>query len=208
MFGHRGCKAVVLLGLAATAGCLGPRRSDYRSSHPVAVVARSDQADQLWETIQEVLRRHRFRLDRVDRNAGVVTTMYETSQHLFEFWRHDVDTREDLWESTLNPIRRRVEVHLVGPDENTWRQLSVAVYKQRLSSPDRQFNSTGAVYQYFTDTLPSTTGQLSVTAEDDVWIDLGRDRAMQGHLLREMLDSAGVPIEPDASGDATAVKTP
>lgn len=193
--------------LLAAAGCLGPQRGDYRSTLPVSIAARSEAADRLWTTIQTTLRHHRFQLDRVDRGAGVVTTMYETSQDLFEFWRHDVDTREDLWESTLNPIRRRVEVRL-DRDVAGWSRVSVAVYKQRFSSPDRQFNSTGAVYQYFGDRLPSTTGQLRVTEKDETWYDVGRDPAMEDYFLRRILDSAGVPAESDAPGDARALKTP
>ena len=133
--------------------------------------------------------------------------MYETSQNFFEFWRHDVDTREDLWESTLNPIRRRVEVRL-GRDDAGWSRVSVAVYKQRFSSPDRQFNSTGALYQYFGDRLPTTTGQLRVTEKDETWYDVGRDPAMEDYFLRRILGSAGVPVESDAPSDASALKTP
>lgn len=193
--------------LLAAAGCLGPQRGDYRSALPVSIAARSEAADRLWTTIQETLRRHRFRLDRVDRGAGVVTTMYVTSQNLFEFWRHDVDTREDLWESTLNPIRRRVEVQL-DRDDADWSRVSVAVYKQRFSSPDRQFNSTGALYQYFGDRLPSTTGQIRVTEKDERWYDVGRDPAMEDYFLHKILESAMVPEVSDAPGDARALKTP
>lgn len=193
--------------LLASAGCLGPQRSDYLSTLPVSIDARSEAADGLWTTIQETLRHHRFQLDRVDRGAGVVTTMHATSQNLFEFWRHDVDTREDLWESTLNPIRRRVEVRL-DRDDAGWSRVSVAVYKQRFSSPDRQFNSTGALYQYFGDRLPSTTGQIRVTEKDETWYDVGRDPAMEEYFLRRILDSAMDPAESESPGDTSALKTP
>jgi hypothetical protein len=66
------------------------------------------------------------------------------------------------------------------------------VHKQRISSPDRQFNSTGAVYQYFGEVLPSTTGQERVTAADERWVDIGRDPAMEQYLLNSILNGAGV----------------
>ncbi len=181
--------SLALIGL--TVGCLGPRRDDYQSSQAVAIADPSPEADQLWEAAQETLRRHRFQLDRVDRRARTITTMPLTSQHLFEFWRHDVETGPDLWESTLNPLRRWVEVTVARGDDKTWNELAVAVHKERLSSPDRQFNSTGAAYQYFGDSLPSTEGIMRVTAEDDMWLDLGRDAAMEDYLLRDILERAG-----------------
>ena len=200
MFGGiRTIWALTLLA-AMSSGCLGPRRSDYVSVRQVAMPEASDQSEALWEAIQETLRRGRFRLDRVDRHAGVVTTMPETSQQFFEFWRHDVVTREDLWESTLNLIRRRVQVNLARTEDGLSGELGVAVYKERFSSPDRQFNSTGAAYQLFGDRLPSTTGQEKVTSADDRWLELGRDPAMEDYLLRAILNRAGMPVSPAPGG--------
>ncbi len=199
-----GCKiangpvAIILL-IGTAGGCLGPRRDDYRSSQAVAIADRSTEAGQFWDAIQETLRRHRFRLDRVDRRAGVITTFPVASQHLFEVWRHDVNTWSDLWESTLNPLRRWVEVSVTRGEGNAWKELAVVVHKERLSSPDRQFNSTGAAYQYFGDRLPSTTGQLRVTAKDVVWLDLGTDPAMEEYLLRAILGRAGHKTDLDKS---------
>ncbi len=178
---------LLLISALAALGCSSPRRGEYQSTRCVSVVETSEQADQLWEAVQETLRRGRFQLDRVDRRAGVITTMPESSQHFSEFWRHDVDTPRDAWEATLNPMRRWVEVSLTREGEGPWTQLAVVVHKERLSSPDRQFNSTGAAYEYFGETLPSTTGLLKVTTKDDRWLDCGRDPAMEDYLLREIL---------------------
>ena len=156
----------------------------------MSVADRSDEADRYWEAAQETLRRHRFRLDRVDRRAGVITTMPVTSQSILEFWRHDLATREDLWESTLNPIRRWVEITVRRGSDGAWKELAVVVHKERLSAPDRQFNTTGAAYQYFGDRLPSTTGSAEVSAADDRWLDRGRDPAMEAYLLEAILARA------------------
>ena len=178
---------LILLSSTPLSGCLASRRGDYVSDRRIALVKDSVQADQFWEAVQETLRRERFQLDRVDRRAGVITTMPEMSQHFFEFWRHDVDTRADFWEATVNPIRRWAEVTVSPAADEAWARLAVVVHKERLSSPDRQFNSTGAAYQYFGDSLPSTTGLVRVTAEHDRWLDLGQDPAMEDYLLRKIL---------------------
>jgi len=190
----------ILVWLLATSvcgsgGCASPRRGDYQSLRPVSIAEPSEDADQLWEAVQETLRRGRFQIDRVDRASGVVTTLPETSQHYFEFWRHDVDTQRDAWEATLNPMRRWVEVSLTRADDGPWThpselrtRLAVVVHKERLTSPDRQFNSSGAAYQYFGEGLPSTTGKSKVTAKEDHWLDCGRDPAMEDYLLRKILE--------------------
>lgn len=144
-------------------------------------------SDAVWVSIQETLRRRGFRLDRVDREAGVVTTMPETSQHYFELWRRDVATRADFWEATFNPIRRWVEVQLTPAGE-----VSVIVHKERLSSLDRQFNNTGSAYQYFANSLPATTGQERVLPEHDRWVKRGRDVAMEKFYLSEIMDRASM----------------
>jgi hypothetical protein len=147
-------------------------------------------SDRLWEASQEALRRHSFKLDRVDRSNGVITTLPETSQSIAEFWRRDVHTPRDLAESTLNPIRRWAEVMFMATDDGTLSEFEVVVHKERLSSLDRQFNSTGAAYAFFGDSLPSTTGLVRVTPEQDRWVDLGRDHATENFLRHRIASLA------------------
>jgi hypothetical protein len=163
--------------------------------------------DRLWLAVEDVLRASGFRLDRVDHREGVVTTWPNTSQQFFEFWRSDVRTGWDFWEASLNPIRRRAEVRLTSPEADEPASLMVRVYKQRLSSPDRQFNSSGAAYQFFGDNLPSTTGKQIVPEVDDHWIDLGRDHALEDSLLKSILARAGGVASPE-SGSITPESAP
>lgn len=167
-------------------GCASHRQRDYTSNHPISVID-APQQDALWDATQDVLRRHGLPLDRVDRVAGVMTTFPVTSQHWFEVWRKDVATFRDVMESSMNPIRRWVAVTFAKDDNEAWTEVAVVVHKERLSSPDRQFNSSGSAYQYFSGNLPSTTGQFRVTTADDRWLDLGRDPAMEDRLLRRII---------------------
>ena len=179
--------ACTMLCLLSSA-CLGPQRSDYLSTKTLSGLRSADDQDGLWQAIQDTLRQCNYRLDRVDQREGLGTTLPETSQHVFEFWRHDVDTRHDYWEAVLNPIRRWVEVRVSGHGSVDGPVLAVVVHKERLSAPDRQFNSTGAAYQFFGESLPSTTGIDRVTREHDRWLDVGRDPAMEDYLLRRILE--------------------
>ena len=182
----------ITVAVGLNAGCLRPNSDIHPIDQPKTSMSMANQdTDCVWEAIQETLRRRGFRLDRVDREAGIVTTMPETSQHFFEVWRRDVNTRADFWDASLNPTRRWVEVH-VSPSVDAPSEISVIVHKERLSSLDRQFNSTGAAYQYFGENLPSTTGKEKVTAEDDRWVDRGRDPAMEQYYLAAILKQASV----------------
>lgn len=198
----------IVISLSVMAGCLRPNSGVLISTTPISIENRSTQADQLWEAALNTLRHHQFRLDRVDRRAGIITTRPLTSQHLFEFWRHDVDTWYDLLESTLNPLRRKVEITIAKDENGLWSAIAVAVHKERLSSPDRQFNSSGATYQYFGNTLPSTTGKIRVTQEDDQWIEVGSDLAMENYFLRKILLLVNIPIESQNQAQSPPSDTP
>jgi hypothetical protein len=193
-----------LLLTALAAVCLGcqPRPPvTYQSRQQLDIKPDLPSTVQIWEAAKDTLRSHSFPLDRVDRRAGVITTRPEISKQYFEFWRKDVATWRGAWEATLNPIRRWVEVRITPASSGETVKVTVAVYKQRLSAPDRQFNSSGAAYQFFGDELPSTTGAPSVTEEDERWIDRGRDHAMEDLLLEEILRKAGWEFE--ESGEST-----
>lgn len=181
----------------AVAGCSHSRRTAAAEQKAADPGPAASDSDKVWKAALESVRRFGFQPDRVDRRAGVITTLPEGSKHLLEFWRRDVATAWDLFESTTNPIRRWVEITFPpGASEGAVADVSAApkivVYKQRLSAPDRQFNSSGAAYQFFGNSLPSTTGAVKVTAEDDRWLPFGEDAALAGRLQQQIARRAGL----------------
>jgi hypothetical protein len=194
-----------LLLLATLAGCRSAPREAFISVARVPIDLTQPAADDVWEGMKDVLRRDLFTLDRVDRHGGVITTRPEISRQLFEFWRRDARSLYEKLKSGINPLRRYVVVRAT-PDEDLpgTTLLEVAVYKQRLTSPDRQFNSSGAAYQFFDPDLPSTTGAPSVGLADERWIDLGRDPDLEDYYLRQFLALAAAGASAPPSDDATA----
>ncbi len=149
--------------------------------------------DRLWSAARESLREDGYLAELVDRSQGRLTTRAVGSQHFFEFWRHDVESSYDWAEATIAPIRRRVDLTLPQPEEGgTSTQLTLSVIKERLASPDRQFNESGALFQFFGYVLPSTTGEAQIRPEDDRWVEIGRDAAMESYLLRRILERAAM----------------
>ncbi len=201
---------VIGLLCAALCGCQQPPKP-FEPTWERVETGDLDAYDRLCTAAASTLRRHGFRLDRLDRRAGVITTSPQTSQHFFEFWRRDVDSAYDWFDATINPMRRRVELTIGGKVEGRRSKVQgptfdlrpsafdlvirVTVHKERLSAPDRQFNDAGAAYQFFGFSLPSTTGQPVITPADERWVPQGRDGAMERYLLREILIRAGMTAE-------------
>ncbi|NOS99435.1 MAG: hypothetical protein HOP29_02285 [Phycisphaerales bacterium] len=183
--------AGVVLILVELAGCGRPWRGGVETAPSTAASTECD-ADALWESADGVLRDHDFDLDLVDRRGGRMTTHPVLSQHFFEFWRHDVATPQDRWEATMNPLRRWCEVRLqprAEPDGGS--VMSLTVHKERLSSPDRQFNSSAAGYHFFRDRLPAARTGMSIEPGEKRWIDAGRDPAMEQLLIHRILARSG-----------------
>ncbi len=191
MAGSRKFFPITLALLALSTGCASHKPAQLISQQSIEASEDSVYADQLWTSAETTLRLHRYQLDRIDRNDGIITTLPEPSQHITEPWRSDVHTWRDLMESTINPIRRWVEVQFHKAESGEWSSIEVIVHKERLSSPDRQFNNTGAAYAFFGYSLPSTTGLAKITPEHDAWVALGRDATTESFILSEIVERAG-----------------
>jgi len=176
---------LMLLAASVLSGCHQPLRPLEPTSQDIALTGEGEY-EALLDTCLDVLRDYRFKLDRVDRRLGVITTLPTTSQQVFEFWRDDVNTTYDLMEATLLTIRRRVEIQLHGEGDPSRRTLVVNVYREKFSTPDRQYNTSSAAFRVFSRTLPSTEGETIVPERDNVWFPAGRDGMLERRLIEEI----------------------
>ncbi|HRX83490.1 MAG TPA: hypothetical protein P5572_00560 [Phycisphaerae bacterium] len=172
---------------ALATGCSAPAHDDTLVTQSVPAPTAAEQ-NAVWKAAQNVLRAHQFRLDRVDRRAGVITTDPQTSQHAFELWRKDVATRYDFLEATLRTVRRSVRV-TIAPRDGT-DEITVEVHKEFYSTPERQFNSSIATMRMFGNELPRADTGERITDADSKWIDAGRDPAMERYLLDQIVARA------------------
>lgn len=170
-------------------GCHQPSRVALDAASP-AVSTYAAEFPVLWEAAKDVLRRYRYKLDRVDIRAGRITTHPLGSQHFFEFWRNDVATKRDRQEASLCSIRRRVNVMVEKSPPHGPHHVRVTVRKERFSSPDRQFNSSTALYHFFSHSLPAARTGTPILPEDSTWVDLGVDSAMEQRILQAILEEA------------------
>ena len=96
--------------LTGAAGC-GNHTTPHVAVEPPATEAERNFAA-VWDGSLDVLRACRFRIDRQDRRAGVITTRPMLARHWFEFWRHDALSLFDLLEGTIQTVMRRAEVRI------------------------------------------------------------------------------------------------
>jgi len=103
-----------------------------------------------WQASQDILKKYRFELDRLDRREGVIFTEPMVGKHFGEFWRHDDATMRDTVEGTIQTIYRRVVVTIrpTSPGARTWKAM-VAVTADRSDKPAPQITTTSEAYNMF-----------------------------------------------------------
>ncbi len=174
------------LALITAAGCHQPQVNVARYLVPQAELCEAEY-QLVFQAANDVLRKHRFRLDQTDLRTGRITTYHVGSRHFFEFWRQDVATAYDAWEATLTSIRRRAAVEIRSAPAGAGCRVAVTVEKQRFSTPERQVTNSAAAAHYLGRTLPTFATGKPLQPQDSYWIDLGRDPEMERILRKEIL---------------------
>ena len=191
------------LALALAAGCIsGPGLVDNAAppvpiyyDNPLLIVQADPQ--QLWEAVADVIDDH-FRIEReepVRVLGGTVTegrleTFPEVGSTIFEPWRSDSADAYEKWESTLQSIRRYAHARVI-PSQGGF-LVDIAVYKQLEDVLQPAHASAGSATFRNDGTLNRVS---SLFGEQDVnkgWITLGRDRALEQDLLRDIQERMGI----------------
>ncbi|OPX21398.1 MAG: hypothetical protein B1H04_06720 [Planctomycetales bacterium 4484_123] len=179
----------LLAGWTALTGC--------GQQTPVSAIPRTGgeaNFDIAWEAALETLREYRFRIDRADRRAGIITTYPMTGRYWFEFWRADAATDRDVLEGSLQTIYRTVTVRLrrkappaTGPTTTSRPAecfAEVTVHTARSDRPTPQITSASEAFEMFlAPHRPSSEargGPVPGTGANVV--QLGKDPALAGQI--------------------------
>lgn len=147
------------------------------------LVINQGRIDDVWDETLDVLREHYFIPDRQDRRAGTIVTYPTLSKQWFEFWRDDAQGEYEVAESSIQSIRRQVEVKFV-PVKDKY-EVRFCVHVQRKNQPARQITDSAAVIMAFRDRTPLVTGELA-DPRDVVWVDVGEDTKLANYLLQRL----------------------
>jgi len=127
------------------AGCASPNAAAPESAPVSQARANYDAA---FRAATETLAAYRFRIDRVDRRAGVIETFPMTGKSWLEPWRSDGATMWDTWESTLQTIYRTATVRFVPSGPDTY-QVRVRIAVSRADRRTLQITNTSQAYALF-----------------------------------------------------------
>jgi hypothetical protein len=179
------CKALTSGVVVLVALLVGCNRPHPPVEPPVEVlVIDKDRIDDVWDETLDVLREHYFIPDRQDRRAGLIVSYPTLSKQWFEFWRDDAQGCYEVAESSLQSIRRTVEVRFV-PVKNGY-EVRFNVIVQRKNQPERQITSASATIMAFRDKSPLTTGDRVTRGTGVIWVTVGEDTKLANYLLHRL----------------------
>lgn len=183
-FLHLPIRAVVLGCFALCSGCLSaPLTAPAVGSSVIQVSA--DYRDSLWEHAVVVLHRNHFQVARESKLEGVIETQYRGGSNILEPWHQDSVGLENRLESTLQSIRRRVNISMQSSGIGLM-TVSVRVDKEIEDLPGLAANyEGGATFQEsqpFNRDLDQVVGQSGPSR----WLSIGRDPLLERKLLAQI----------------------
>lgn len=133
------------------------------------------------ERVADVLARYNFEIDTANQVEGTIATRYKVGASVLEPWQKDSVGTANRCESTLQPIRRKVLVHVVRAQGGFL--VSVEALKELEDMTSVSPNSAGG--STFIEDYPLrrdlnlVVGQASPSG----WIPLGHDLALEQDML-------------------------
>jgi hypothetical protein len=153
-------------------------------TNPLLVATSNEEL--VWERAVDVLHDFQFEIATENRLGRVIETLPKVGSGLFEPWHHDSVGFDNRFESTLQSIRRVVQISLQPDDSGQGYLVSVAAYKELEDLPGVAANSPGAAT--FSESTPEirlldpVVGQSSPSN----WIPQGRDPALENAILNRL----------------------
>lgn len=182
--------ALVWVSLVST-GC---SRSIVQADNPTPIKA-SEYRD-TFEAAVQVLRDYGFTIDRREYRFGRITTLPLGSPNLFEVWNPQNTTGHQAIESTLASERRRVSIHITGPnqlgesdhiDSQAGYTLAVEVVLERKQIPTRRLAGS-ARRNVFSNLTAPPKDLIDRGVTGNYWQPVGRDPYLEARLVRQITE--------------------
>jgi hypothetical protein len=175
--------------IPATQPSLATTQPTFWYDQPGVYSVQSADFARLWSACEETARHFHFVPDRLDKRAGVLTTVPLTSAQFFEFWNNDVATVEDSADASLATYRRTLRFNIdrlpggyratprivIERFAETERPLTAEVFLRQTFRAQRHQHPVG--------TPESDRGILLPRS---YWYATGRDVALEKHVWQEL----------------------
>ena len=169
----------IILG-ALAAGSVGCQAQAPRPNTPEA------RYEAAWAATLSVLREYHFRIDRLDRREGLITTYPMTGASWFEPARKDTATCRDAAESTLQTIHRTAEVQ-VRRSQKGYYFPQVRVTVSRAYRPRQQITNASEAYQLFQLDSPTHRQRRPwLAGRPAEQVDLGEDEKLAAKIRADI----------------------
>jgi len=192
-------RIVVLALLLVLAGCAGRRpewKDDPRSStlafwaeRPASARVVGTDYAALWNAAEEACSRFGFPRATTDYRGGLLTTQPTISPQFFEVWHDELRAAEDVAESSLATVRRRIRFEFSRTRDGRY-MSEPKVIVERLSLAERRI--TNAI-DYRGALGPGTEqrfGPSGTAAPGSYWYAIGRDADLEASLANRMAQRA------------------
>jgi hypothetical protein len=136
------------------------------------------------ERAMDVLHYYNFEVDTTNQLEGTLATYYKTGSGILEPWHRESVGAANRWESTLQPIRRKVLIHFVRAEGGYLVSVEALKEIEDLASPSP--NSPGN--STFRDTYPLQRDLNLVVGQSTPsgWIPRGHDVALEQDILARL----------------------
>ncbi|WP_437204555.1 hypothetical protein [Planctomicrobium sp. SH664] len=153
-------------------------------SNPLLVSTSNEEI--VWERAIDVLHDFNFEIAVENRLGRVIETVPKTGASLLEPWHWDSVGCENRLESTLQSIRRIVQVSLQPNDQYNGYLVSVTAYKEVEDLPGIAGNSRGGAT--FSESTPLERDLDAVVGQTtpSTWVPLGRDPDLEQAILQRL----------------------
>jgi len=177
-------QAIIVGLLVLVIGCAGQKK---QLTQPACFDAVS--SDKLMQVSEKALLDMQFRIQKFDIDNGIIRTYPLRAKQFFEFWRKDNAGAFNSAEANLQSLQRSVE--LVFRTEQNRVCVECITLVQRLSLPEetiRGYNTAPALYTA-SDRSKQRLEVEPERLEQMQWIDLGRDEALESHIIKQIQKS-------------------
>jgi hypothetical protein len=177
------CTAMPPIATAPTGG--GPGAvANGPIANPIFVAANSGNPDSdlfLNERAADVLAKYNFEIDTTNQLEGTIATQYKVGSSVLEPWHRETIGLDNRLESTFQPIRRKVLIHVVRVEGGYL--VSVEALKEiedlTAPTPNSPGGSTFPQNYPLRRDLNLVLGQASPSG----WIPMGRDATLEQDML-------------------------
>lgn len=158
----------------------------YWLGRPAVASVEGNDFDRLWNAADRVARDLLFKIDRQDRRAGVLTTAPTISAQFYEPWRRELQTADDLAESSVATIRRSIRFDFDKEGDRYTVVPKVLVERQTISERRVSGQLTRAYFRRERGQYGSRELDAGEAISDAYWYAIGRDEALEKRIAEKM----------------------